>query len=535
MYGNRSNGNQHGIVLTKLSVVRDMLDSVNYTSSRNLKDVRITEPASGDGAFAVEILNRLFKSSQKFRFDFREALSNVAFYEIDSKKACELRTNVDAFLISVNSNNNPNIVCEADFLLADTSNCDIIIGNPPYVRHEKIPRDLKAKYRKLFGTFKHRSDLYIPFFEKGLQLLNNKGTLCFICSNRWLKNQYGETLRYLISAKYSVDWIIDLENADAFQESVIAYPSIIKIDNHARRTKTRFYEANDVKELSRIIQGKESFQTEIMINKSNWFINKPLNGKSDTHLDLIENQGFKIGIGVATGCDKVFINDDFSGKIEKDLLLPILMSRDLKNDTFRWHGKYIINPFDLNGSLINLDKFPKAKKYFTEHKELLEKRHIAKKNPQNWIKTIDKIKPDLKSKAKIILPDISGNKYIFIDEGNYYPHHNLYYITGDSLPRLKVLASILLSDFVRLQLSNIGNKMNGGYPRWQSQYLKKLRIPKINSLPEEFINELILSYDNLDLDRINALVKAENIEKYNIVEGQLMLFEPKEKYHTASI
>ena len=68
----------------------------------------------------------------------------------------------------------------------------------------------------------------------------------------------------------------------------------------------------------------------MLINSSDWFVNKPLNDKNDSHLDLIENQGFKIGIGVATGCDKVYINDEFKGKIEEELLLPILMSRDVK-------------------------------------------------------------------------------------------------------------------------------------------------------------------------------------------------------------
>jgi hypothetical protein len=211
------------------------------------------------------------------------------------------------------------------------------------------------------------------------------------------------------------------------------------------------------------------------------------------------------------------------------------MSKDIKNDTFSWKGNYLINPFCNDGNLINLSDFPMAKKYFEENENILKRRHIAKKNPQNWYKTIDKVNPELTSKAKLILPDISGNKYIFIDEGNYYPHHNLYYITGNNIVSLKVLASILLSDFARQQLLNIGNKMNGGYPRWQSQYLKKLRIPQITSLPKNFVNELIRAYDSYDLNKINSLISPKNLEKYEIQEKQLTLFEPKVKYKTASI
>ena len=213
MYGSRSNGNQHGIVLTKPSVVNDMLDAVDYKSSNNLENVRITEPASGDGAFALEILNRLYSSSKEFGFSFELALSNLAFYEIDSDKINTLNSNINNYLNSIGTSVRPKIVFGEDFLLANASNCDIIVGNPPYVRHENIPSGLKEIYKKKFGTFKHRSDLYIPFFEKGLQLLNQSGNLCFICSNRWLKNQYGKTLRHLVSVKYKVDFIIDLEKS----------------------------------------------------------------------------------------------------------------------------------------------------------------------------------------------------------------------------------------------------------------------------------------------------------------------------------
>jgi adenine-specific DNA-methyltransferase len=535
MYGTRSNGKQHGIVITKPCVVNNMLDAVEYKSSNNLANVRITEPASGDGAFALEILKRLLKSSQEFGFSFEKSLSNLEFYEIDSEKLKELNLSIQKFFKSVKVRADTQFVFEEDFLLAKSAKCDILIGNPPYVRHENIPSELKKQYKKNFGTFKHRSDLYIPFFEKGLKLLKNDGVLCFICSNRWLKNQYGETLRYLISVKYKVDFIIDLEKADAFQESVIAYPSIIKIDNTQVQSGTDYFELDNVKDLAKIISGKSEAHKKLAIRSSNWFINEPLNGKSDSHLELIETQGFKIGIGVATGCDRVYINTDFQNQIEDELLMPLLMSRDLKNDNFRWRGNYIINPFTRNGDLIDLDKYPKAKKYFKENEEVLRKRHVAKKNPSNWIKTIDKIKPELKIQNKIILPDISGNKNIFIDEGNYYPHHNLYYITGRNLSDLKVLAAILLSDFVRFQLSTIGNKMNGGYPRWQSQYLKKLRIPRINSLPKAILKELIEAFENFDLEKINSLIQAKNIVEYNVPNGQLIMFEPKVEYERISI
>ncbi|MCB9298850.1 MAG: Eco57I restriction-modification methylase domain-containing protein [Lewinellaceae bacterium] len=86
------------------------------------------------------------------------------------------------------------IVKQADFLDTQPGKFDIVIGNPPYVRHEQIPEPRKSLYKRKFSTFRHRSDLYIPFYEHALKLLNFEGKLCFICSNRWLRNQYGGTL-----------------------------------------------------------------------------------------------------------------------------------------------------------------------------------------------------------------------------------------------------------------------------------------------------------------------------------------------------
>ena len=83
-------------------------------------------------------------------------------------------------------------------------------------------------------------------------------------------------------------------------------------------------------------------------------------------------------------------------------------------------------------------------------------------------------RPRLQKQAKILLPDMSGNSYIFVDDGEFYPLHNIYYITGDSNIKLYILAAILMSDFAKNQLAAITNKMNGGFLRWQSQYLKKI-------------------------------------------------------------
>lgn len=512
----RKNGRKHGEVFTDQTAVQYILDEVGYSPSRDLRNVKILEPAAGKGSFAKEIIKRLFQSSVKFNFLFNQALiENVRLIELDLPVFSKLGISVDNTVESLTnekSNLSSQICFQTDFLTSDFKmNFDCIVGNPPYVRHELISEENKKTYRKNYKTFKHRADLYILFFEKSLSLLKEKGILSFICSNRWLNNQYGVNLREMISSQYNLIKLLNIEKSSPFDENVIAYPCISTISNEPNDGTTLFCE-NNSKEInfSNLV-----FNQVKMPQTSSWqnlFLEYDINHSS---LLGIIDQGFEIGIGVATGADKIFIksNDETNG-IESSRLIPLIKSSDLKNNKFNWQGNFVINPFE-NEMLCDLDKYPRLKSYFTENKELLLKRHTAQKSPDKWFKTIDKIKPELQHKPKLLLPDLTGNKILFIDEGNYYPHHNLYYITCDNINNLKILASILMSDFVSRQMSQIGIRMNGGLPRFQSQVLKKLKIPNIKLIDCTDKNQLIKAYENQNLEDLNHIVRkyCKEIEK----------------------
>ncbi len=109
-------------------------------------------------------------------------------------------------------------VWDIDFaeIFADKNGFDVVIGNPPYVRQEKISPpnilkeeinldDRKAYKDRLIASVKNqfgcidsidkKSDYYMYFYFHGLSLLNEKGTFCFITSNSWLDVGYGKELQ----------------------------------------------------------------------------------------------------------------------------------------------------------------------------------------------------------------------------------------------------------------------------------------------------------------------------------------------------
>jgi adenine-specific DNA-methyltransferase len=514
-YALRTNGSEHGTVYTSPALVRFMLDASGYLSSLNLSNLRVLEPAAGDGVFLMEIISRLYESSRKHHFSFGVALLNIKAHELDDHVAYELRDTIREYCSSVGYEVDEqllnNIVVTGDFLshgvLEPTQTYDIIIGNPPYIRHEQIPEKQRMSYRNTFKTFRHRSDIYIAFYEKSLQQLNEGGILCFVCSNRWMKTKYGEGLRDLIVSRYSLDAIIDIEARAAFNQDVDAYASVTLLSN--RRSNHDYFYYERIADLYNLDAGSLGDKTSINIVKkpkdTNWHIGEMRSFHLPDTYTTIEQQGYKIGIGVATGADKVFIGKSLP--VEDSLKLPIITAREIQNGEAKWSGQYVFNPYDQAGRLIDLDRYPLAKNYLLEHDTALKDRHTAKKSsPASWYKTIDRIYPELKDKPKLLIPDMKRDGLFPIDDGKYYPHHNVYYVTHPEAAQLKILGAFLISDFCKEQISLVSVKMRGGFARWQSQNLRKILLPDIAKLSQATRLGLVGAYDTKDVTLINSLI-----------------------------
>ena len=63
-----------------------------------------------------------------------------------------------------------------------------------------------------------------------------------------------------------------------------------------------------------------------------------------------------------------------------------------------------------------------------------------------------------------------------MDDGEFYPHHNLYFVTS-TVWDLEVLGGLLLSEVANLFVGAYCVKMRGGCYRFQAQYLRRIRVP----------------------------------------------------------
>lgn len=527
----RSAAEERGAIFTRREVVEFILDLSGYTVERPLHNLRLLEPSFGNGDFLLPVVERLLNayaahSSERFHVveDLADAIRAVEVHPGSIESTCAKlfdllcghgmsRKEADELLQAW--------IVEGDFLLTELpESFTHAVGNPPYVRHEHIPVALMVEYRARYGTIYDRADLYVPFFERCLTHLEPGGTLSFICSDRWMKNKYGGPLRAMVARHYHLAAYVDMVDTVAFHSEVIAYPAITTIKREkpsstriARRPRVdsgslsklaHAMHADVVPETSGVVE-----VADVASGSEPWILQSfdqlAVARRLESEFPTLEDTGCKVGIGVATGADRVFIGPFESLDVEPDRKLPLATTGDIKSGTVEWRGLGVINPFRDDGSLVDLAEYPRLARYLEQHAETIRNRNCAKRNPKSWYRTIDRIHPDLASKPKLLIPDIKGDAHIVYEDGRLYPHHNLYFITSEEWD-LKALQAVLRSGIAKLFVSIYSTRMRGGYLRFQAQYLRRIRLPCWKDIPEIVREALVEATESGNIEACNDAV-----------------------------
>ena len=103
---------------------------------------------------------------------------------------------------------------------------DVVVGNPPYVRQEWIS-PYKTYFRSIYKSFHSSADLYVYFYELGINLLKPGGRLSFVVTNKWLKAGYGEPLRRFLSEETWIESVVDFGHAKQIFPDADVFPTII--------------------------------------------------------------------------------------------------------------------------------------------------------------------------------------------------------------------------------------------------------------------------------------------------------------------
>lgn len=529
VYGDRSDGGTHGIVLTKPHVVELILDLAGYTTDKDLSGLRLLEPSCGLGAFLLPAAQRLLASARKHGRDVAGLGRALLGFDIDDAHVAQTRAEIIDVLEEQGVDSvvarqlAEQWVLAADFLLEPlTNDFDVVVGNPPYIRIEQLSPELQTEYRRRFSTIFDRADLYVAFIERSLHLLAPHGVLSFVCADRWTLNRYGTPLRELVTSGFELRTYIDLHRASPFEADVIAYPSIFVIGREKLRRPTRVLSMCEASpaECGAIRQqlsdglpqgGLQASEYPVWFTGGEpWVLSSPAHlsilRQLEERLPLLENSGgiTTVRIGVASGNDSIYIvPSDLD--IEADRLVPLVMRDDIEAGAVKDGRRCVINTFETKGT-IDLEKYPRLEKYFSQHSSVIKRRHVARKNKDGWFRTIDRVYPELASRPKLLIPDIAGANEVVFESGNYYPHHNLYFIISDVWD-LEVLGGLLSSRVALFFVWSYAVKMRGGYLRFQAQYLRRIRVPRPESLSVDLQRQIKAAFRERDFAVVDALAR----------------------------
>lgn len=510
-----------GVVYTKPWVAKLMLDMVGYVAGagRSLASRLIVEPSCGDGAFLVEITRRLVAdASPRDDEDWNHLSDAVKAYDIDARATARCRESVTHILREsgcpqpISRRLAERWVVTADFLLTATPRADWIVGNPPYIRATDMDAAMRERYVAAIDAMTTGTDIYVGFLDRGVDALKPDGRLCLICPDRWMQNRYGTRLREKVATEANLDTVIRMHGVDAFADEVDAYPAITLITKSRPHGTLRYVDCArsfDDSDAPAVIHWMEHpvetstdrFSASTARKPGHPADMFPLGSPDDMRfvmraqerLPELEATGVDLGIGVATGCDAVFVTDD-PDLVERDRLLPLFYMRDHRRhiDKERW----LVNPWKTDGSLVNLDDYPLMGAYLNDNRTRLSKRHIARRHASAWYRTIDKINPALMDRDLLLMPDMAALPDPILSRGKY-PHHNCYWLASDVWD-LRVLGGLLMSDQTKTFIDCLGVKMRGRTLRFQAQYLRMLHLPRYDDIAPSTRDALARSFDTGD-------------------------------------
>lgn len=236
---------------------------------------------------------------------------------------------------------------------------DVVIGNPPYIQLQKDGGKLaNILGNRGYKTFERTGDIYALFYERGVEALKNRGFLCFITSNKWMRAGYGESLRKYFLSK-NPQLLIDLGPGIFENATVDTNILIVQNTDNTRSLKgvTLSFEAKE-NGLSDFVASNAVSLPKI--TSEAWFVGNNAQQKLKEKIAKfgkpLKEWDVKIYRGVVTGFNEAFVIDNETKELlcnqdpkSAKMLKPILRGRDIKRYSYEWAGRWLIHTgFDIN-------------------------------------------------------------------------------------------------------------------------------------------------------------------------------------------
>lgn len=507
---------ENGMVFTPKNIKTLIIDNIFTDISANIQDLKICDPSCGCASFLISVSKYLHDQYEiKFRHIYENIIYGVDIYNHNIAKAKillyllafengeYLPDNINFNLIVSNSLDFNFKEKFKDVFSRERSGFDIVIGNPPYVRSKNMNENVKNSLSNWNVAQSGNPDLYIVFFQLGLEILNDIGKLGYISINTYLTSLNGRNLRYYLSErKYNIK-LINFKDGQIFK-GVTSYTCISIIDKSNTDNTIQYL---DTDTLDNINYDEISLITIDSLNhKSGWTLAETSILENINILKSfptkLESYGVKNGIATLKNDIYIFKLHEQKGRllffkdpngnmrsVEKSICKKIAKPNIIKNEQqLENNMEYIIFPYELNknndftimseNTLKN--KYPRAYEYLYSYKtELLarDKGKAIDKYPQ-WF-AFGRTQGMNNFGTKVLIPYMASEPAAVLSLDRDVLYYCGYALFSNDIQELNILKSILLSDLFWYYVQHTSKYYSGGYMSLAKSYIKHFSIPEL--------------------------------------------------------
>jgi len=371
---------------------------------------------------------------------------------------------------------------------------DAVIGNPPYVRQEMLG-NFKEYFQRHYKVYHGTADLYAYFIERGVNLLKPGGQFGYIVANKWMRANYGETLRRWLKEQ-RIEEIVDFGDLPVFQ-SATTYPCILRISQNkpqetfsAVQVETlEFRNLNDYvgENLYKVKQTDLIDTGWSLVPQSEKTLHDKI-GRQGIHLEKFIDG--KIYFGIKTGLNDAFIIDAVTRQrlIDQDsasisLIQVFPVGRDIERYVQPSSERFLIlipngwtrlqSHNDSNPWKWFTNSYPAIAEHLKNFSEAAQKRtdqgeYWWELRPCSYYNEFEK--------PKIVYPSVAQRGRFALDTQGTYVDKTCYFIPSDD----KYLLGLLNSTLLFFYYSQIAVQRRGRYFEYLSQYVKQFPIRPIN-------------------------------------------------------
>ena len=471
-------------IYTPSKVVNFMLDNVGFNNKCGIEGKHIIDNSCGNGNFLVEIVKRIFQFIPNIDREYLETY--VHGIEIDEPAYNEAINRLNKIATEHNISNvkwdvrNSNALRTTDF----DDSMDYVVGNPPYCNvHHMSKENYDLLKTEFFFCSDGMTDLYIGFFEKGIQMLNRNGILGYITPNSWLTSKAGYWLRSHLYDHNSLQQIYNFDTDKLFDDAT-TFTCITIIDNNRSFDDDNIvvYHGN-----FNDLTNKKQYCT--VVDKHDIYVSEKIltNLKDEVIRNIIDyeikdyDKRFIVKNGLATLKDKLFILDPDDKDANVDIYVDLYCNEIIDCvKASKGEFKYIIYPYDDSGKPLSYDNLCLYVRSLLERRA---ERLDIDMTQENWylygrtqaIKDVNKYRVScnnlIRDKNDVILRELPAKTAVY---SGFYIIRNgmlqnrkemklLYQQVDDALK------TNLFADYVK----SIGKSKNGGYYTFSTEDLEQ--------------------------------------------------------------